>query len=68
MPSEKRPLALGAEATLRRKRDADAPTDFGESGPWFERDFEGAVNETGLVPVPVLVSGEEVVAKEAWEG
>jgi len=42
-PSEKRPFTLGADATRRRKRDADAPMDFGERGPWLDRDFGGPV-------------------------
>lgn len=41
-PSEKRPFALGAEATRRIKRDADAPIARGDNGP-FPRDFEGVL-------------------------
>jgi len=39
---ENSPLALGAEATRRMKRDAEAPTDLGESAP-FARNLEGEV-------------------------
>lgn len=39
-PSVKRPLAFGAEATRRMKREAEAPTDFGLRGP-FVRDLDG---------------------------
>lgn len=49
---EKRPLAFGADATRRMKRDADAPIDFGESGPLL----------------PVCRDMECGVAKEAWDG
>jgi hypothetical protein len=38
-PMENRPLALGAEATRRMKREAVAPIDLGLSGP-FVRDLE----------------------------
>lgn len=38
---EKRPLALGAEATRRMKRVADAPIAFGESGPDRDVDWTG---------------------------
>jgi hypothetical protein len=41
-PSENKPLALGAEATRRIKRDAVAPIDLGDRGP-LPRDFEGVV-------------------------
>ena len=37
-PMENRPLALGAEATLRMKREAVAPIDLGLNGP-FVRDL-----------------------------
>ena len=40
-PSEKRPFMLGADATRRRKRDAEALMDFGERGPWLDRDLGG---------------------------
>ena len=42
-PSEKRPFTLGADATRRRKRDADVLMDFGERGPWLDRDLGGPV-------------------------
>jgi len=42
---ENSPLALGADATRRMKRDAEAPTDLGERAA-FVRDLEGVV---GLV-------------------
>lgn len=44
--AENRPLALGADATRRIKRDADAPIALGDSGP--ERDVDctgGRANE-----------------------
>ena len=41
-PIENRPLALGAEATRRMKREAVAPIDLGLSGP-FVRNFEVSV-------------------------
>jgi len=48
-PRENRPFALGADATLRRKRDADAPTDFGLKGVWMrDRDGAGGVCRDGL--------------------
>ena len=37
-PMENRPLALGAEATRRMNREAEAPIDLGLNGP-FVRDF-----------------------------
>lgn len=40
-PSEKRPLAFGADATRRINRVAFAPKAFGDSGP--ERDADGGV-------------------------
>ena len=39
-PNVKSPLAFGAEATRRMKREAEAPTDFGVRGP-FVRDLDG---------------------------
>lgn len=39
-PNVKRPLAFGAEATRRMKREAEAPTDFGVRG-LFVRDLDG---------------------------
>lgn len=44
-PMENRPLALGAEATRRRKRDAVAPIDLGVNGP-FVRDLKGVDGAT----------------------
>lgn len=41
-PIENRPFAFGADATRRRKREADAETDLGLNGP-FVRDLEGVV-------------------------
>lgn len=41
-PIENRPLALGAEATLRMKREADAPIDLGVRPP-VGRDLDGVV-------------------------
>jgi hypothetical protein len=37
---ENKPLAFGAEATRRMKRDAEAPIDLGDIGP-FGFDFDG---------------------------
>ena len=37
-PNEKRPLALGADATRRMKREAVAPTDLGLRGPLLVRE------------------------------
>ena len=38
IPIENRPFAFGAEATRRKKREADAVTDFGLKGAFvFER-------------------------------
>ena len=39
-PRLKRPLAFGAEATRRIKRDAEIPIDLGDKGP-LDRDFKG---------------------------
>lgn len=41
---ENKPLAFGAEATRRMKRDAEALIAFGDSGP-CGRDFEGVVGD-----------------------
>jgi len=43
-PSEKRPFALGAEATRRMNRVADAPTDLGLRGPWVLGGFDDGVD------------------------
>jgi hypothetical protein len=44
-PTEKRPLALGADATLRRNREAEAPTAFGVRGRLRDRDGGGPLKE-----------------------
>ena len=52
-PTEKRPLALGADATRRRNREAEAPTAFGVRGRFRDRDGGGGpLNEAwdGVVP------------------
>lgn len=46
-PRLKRPLALGADATRRMKREAEAPIDLGDSGP-LVHDLDGV---PGLVNV-----------------
>lgn len=51
-PRLNRPFALGADATRRMKREAEAPMDLGESGPPAPRDLEGVVG----------------VWKEPWDG
>lgn len=40
-PTEKSPLALGADATLLRNREAEAPTAFGVRGRLRDRDGGG---------------------------
>jgi hypothetical protein len=44
---EKSPLALGAEATRRMKRVAEAPIAFGDSGPEREEDCAEKVDCEG---------------------
>lgn len=56
VPRENKPLAFGADATRRIKRDADAPMDLGDRAP-FPRDFEGVVGLAKEVCDGLVVSG-----------
>jgi len=59
-PSVKRPLAFGAEATRRMKREAEAPTDFGVRGP-FVRDLDGVTGAGNAGCEGLAVSGTTLV-------
>jgi len=58
-PIEKSPFALGAEATRRMNRDADALTDFGLRGPFVRgRDGVGRVDDCEGSAVSGTTRGE----------
>ena len=59
-PSEKRPLALGADATRRIKREAEAVTDLGLSGAWV-RERDGVGGTGNVVCAGSAVSGVGVI-------
>jgi len=55
-PRLKRPFALGADATLRMKREAEAPTAFGLRGPLvLDRDGVGRAPKEGCDGAAVCI-------------
>lgn len=68
-PMENRPLALGAEATRRMNREAEAPIDLGLNGP-FARDLgkvgvvvDAGYNNCGLFPAGGFIRDRFVIGR-----